>query len=93
MEHDEETIRTSDWVVDIGPAAGEHGGEVIASGPLEVVLAEPRSVTGAYLRGERAVPIPAKRRKGNGRALVVRGAREHNLQDIDVRFPLGTFTA
>jgi excinuclease ABC subunit A len=93
VEHDEETIRTADWVVDIGPAAGEHGGEVIVSGTLETVLAEPRSVTGAYLRGERSVPIPPQRREGNGKALVVRGARAHNLKDLDVAFPLGTFTA
>ncbi len=93
VEHDEETIRVADWVVDIGPAAGEHGGEVIASGPLEAVLAEQRSVTGAFLRGERTVPVPLERRAGNGSALVVRGAREHNLKDLDVRFPLGTFTA
>ena len=93
VEHDEETIRTADWVVDIGPGAGEHGGEIIANGPIEAVLAEPRSVTGAFLRGERAVPIPEKRRKGNGKKLVVKGARQHNLQDLNVRFPLGTFTA
>ena len=93
VEHDEETIRVADWVVDIGPAAGEHGGEVIASGPLKTVLAEKRSVTGAFLRGERGVPVPEERRVGNGSALVVRGAREHNLKDLDVRFPLGTFTA
>ncbi len=93
VEHDEETIRTADWVLDIGPRAGEHGGEVIASGPLEVVLAEPRSITGAYLRGELTVPIPARRRRGNGKKLVVRGAREHNLKRIDVTFPLGTFVA
>jgi excinuclease ABC subunit A len=93
VEHDEETIRTADWVIDIGPGAGEHGGEIIANGPLEAVLAEPRSITGAYLRGERAVPIPEKRRKGNHKKLVVRGAREHNLRKIDVRVPLGTFTA
>ncbi|MDP8904963.1 MAG: excinuclease ABC subunit UvrA, partial [Chloroflexota bacterium] len=93
VEHDEETIRTADWVLDIGPGAGEHGGEVIASGPLSAVLAEPRSITGAYLRGERSVPTPARRREGNGRALVVRGARAHNLKGIDVRFPLGTMTA
>ncbi len=91
VEHDEETIRTADWVIDIGPGAGEHGGEIIANGPLEVLLAEPRSITGAFLRGERQVPVPARRRRGNGRALVVRGAREHNLRDIDVRFPLGEF--
>ncbi|HEU4919146.1 MAG TPA: excinuclease ABC subunit UvrA [Candidatus Limnocylindrales bacterium] len=93
VEHDEETIRTADWVVDIGPGAGEHGGEIIANGPLEAVLAEPRSITGAYLRGERSVPIPEIRRKGNRKRLVVRGAREHNLRGIDVKVPLGTFTA
>jgi len=93
VEHDEETIRTADWVLDIGPGAGEHGGEVVASGPLEVILAEPRSITGAYLRGERSVPIPDLRRTGSGRGLEVKGARAHNLRDIDVRFPLGTFTA
>jgi excinuclease ABC subunit A len=93
VEHDEETIRTADWVVDIGPGAGEHGGEIIANGPLEVVLAEPRSITGAYLRGERSVPIPEVRRRGSGKELVVRGAREHNLQGIDFHVPLGTFLA
>jgi excinuclease ABC subunit A len=93
VEHDEETIRTADWVVDIGPGAGEHGGEIIANGPLEVVLAEPRSVTGAFLRGERSVPLPATRRRGNGKRLELRGAREHNLRDVDLRVPLGTFVA
>jgi excinuclease ABC subunit A len=93
VEHDEETIRTADWVVDIGPGAGEHGGEIIANGPLEVVLAEPRSITGAFLRGERSVPLPATRRQGNGKQLEIRGARQHNLRDIDLRVPLGTFVA
>jgi len=93
VEHDEETIRTADWVIDIGPGAGEHGGEIIANGPLEAVLSEPRSITGAFLRGERSVPVPDRRRRGNGRHLVVRGAREHNLRGIDVEFPLGTFIA
>ena len=93
VEHDEETIRTADWVIDIGPGAGEHGGEIIANGRLEAVLDEPRSITGAYLRGERAVPIPSERRKGSGKRLVVRGARQHNLKGLDVEFPLGTFTA
>jgi excinuclease ABC subunit A len=93
VEHDEETIRTADWVVDIGPGAGEHGGEIIASGPLEAVLGEPRSITGAFLRGERHVPIPASRRRGNGRQIVVRGARQHNLRGIDVAFPLGRFVS
>ena len=93
VEHDEETIRTADWVIDIGPGAGEHGGEVIANGPLEALLGEPRSITGAYLRGEQFVPVPAGRRKGSGKELVVRGARAHNLRNIDVRFPLGRFIA
>jgi excinuclease ABC subunit A len=93
VEHDEETIRTADWVVDIGPGAGEHGGEIIAAGPLEAVLAEPRSITGAFLKGERTVPIPASRRQGNGCALTIRGAREHNLKNVDVAFPLGKFVS
>ena len=93
VEHDEETIRTADWVIDIGPGAGEHGGEIIANGPLEVILAEPRSITGAYLRGELMVEVPKTRRKGSGQSLVVRGAREHNLKNVDVAFPLGRFVA
>ncbi|HEU5203457.1 MAG TPA: excinuclease ABC subunit UvrA [Candidatus Limnocylindrales bacterium] len=93
VEHDEETIRTADWVIDIGPGAGEHGGEIIANGSLEAVLSEPRSITGAYLRGERAVPIPKHRRRGNGKALEVRGAREHNLKKVNLRIPLATFMA
>ena len=93
VEHDEETIRVADWVVDIGPAAGEHGGEVIASGPLKDVLEEKRSLTGAYLRGEQMVAVPDVRRAGNGKVLMVKGAREHNLKDLDVGFPLGMFTA
>ena len=71
VEHDEETIRTADWVIDIGPGAGEHGGEIIANGSIEAVLAEPRSITGAYLRGERSVPVPKRRRRGNGKTLEV----------------------
>jgi excinuclease ABC subunit A len=93
VEHDEETIRSADWVIDIGPGAGEHGGEIVASGPLEAILAEPRSITGAYLRGERSIPISATRRLGSGAAIVVRGAREHNLKNLDVAFPLGRFVA
>jgi excinuclease ABC subunit A len=93
VEHDEETIRTADWVVDIGPGAGEHGGEIIANGPIETLLAEPRSITGAYLRGDRSVPIPAERRVGQRKAITVHGAREHNLKDIDVEIPLGRFVA
>jgi excinuclease ABC subunit A len=93
VEHDEETIRTADWVIDIGPGAGEHGGEIVANGPLEAILAEPRSITGAYLRGERSVAIPTSRRAGSGQSIVVRGAREHNLKNLDVAFPLGCFVA
>jgi excinuclease ABC subunit A len=91
VEHDEETIRSADWVVDIGPGAGAQGGEVVAVGPLERILATPRSVTGQYLSRTRAIPLPARRRDGTGSALVIRGAREHNLKRIDVRFPLGEF--
>src|SRR6188508_3215755 len=97
VEHDEETIRSADWVIDIGPAAGEHGGRLIHSGPLEGLLENRRSITAAYLRGDKAVPIPRRRRNGkqNGRgeALVIRGARENNLKGIDVTFPLGKFVA
>jgi excinuclease ABC subunit A len=93
VEHDEETIRTADWVIDIGPGPGEHGGEIVASGPLETILAAPRSITGAYLRGELSVAIPDRRRAGSGQSLVVRGAREHNLKNLDVAFPLGCFVS
>jgi excinuclease ABC subunit A len=93
VEHDEETIRSADWVIDIGPGAGEHGGRLIHSGPLEELLASPESITAAYLRGDRSVPVPARRRKGSGRWLTVRGAAENNLRDVDVRFPLGRFVA
>jgi excinuclease ABC subunit A len=93
VEHDEETIRTADWIVDIGPGAGEHGGEVVAEGTIEDILSEPRSITGAYLSGRRRIPVPTRRRKPRTEAIVVRGAREHNLKDIDVRIPLGQFVA
>ncbi len=93
VEHDEETIRSADWVIDIGPRAGEHGGELIHSGPLDGLLENPSSITGAYLRGERSVPIPARRRNGKGERIVVRNARENNLKGIDVAFPLGRFVA
>ena len=91
VEHDEETIRSADWVVDIGPGAGAEGGRVVASGPLERILAAPASITGQYLSGKRSIPIPRRRREGNGGALVIRGAGEHNLKRIDVRIPLGMF--
>jgi excinuclease ABC subunit A len=91
VEHDEETIREADWIVDIGPGAGAHGGRVVASGPLAAILKTPASITGQYLSGARRIPIPPRRRPGSGGALVVRGAREHNLRTIDVRIPLGRF--
>jgi len=94
VEHDEDTIRQADWVVDIGPGAGEHGGQVLVSGTVEELLAHPDSMTGAYLSGRRRIEIPAVRRPVTpGRELVVEGAREHNLKDVDVTFPLGCFVA
>lgn len=92
VEHDEDTIRTADWVVDIGPGAGEHGGYVVAEGTPEDIKKSRKSITGAYLRGEKYISIPEKRRKGNGLFLTVKGASEHNLKHIDVLFPLGAFT-
>jgi excinuclease ABC subunit A len=93
VEHDEETIRSADYMVDIGPAAGEHGGEIIAAGTVEEVLRDPHSLTAAFLRGDRAIPVPRQRRAGNGKKLVVRGAKANNLKNLDVAVPLGTFTA
>jgi len=93
VEHDEDTIRNADWVIDIGPRAGEHGGELIHSGTLDGLLDNERSITAAYLRGDKRIPVPARRRRGNGEWLTVRGARENNLQGIDVGFPLGEFVA
>jgi excinuclease ABC subunit A len=89
IEHDEETIRTADYIVDIGPGAGEHGGRIVGAGTLDELLEVPDSITAAFLRGERSIPMPSRRRKGNGSMLVVRGATENNLKNIDVYFPLG----
>jgi excinuclease ABC subunit A len=89
VEHDEETIRTADWILDLGPGAGEHGGEVVTEGQLDVILDNPDSLTGAYLSRRLRVPIPDKRRTGNGKSLRVIGARENNLKDIAVNIPLG----
>ncbi|MCX4688304.1 excinuclease ABC subunit UvrA [Kitasatospora purpeofusca] len=94
VEHDEDTIKMADWVVDIGPGAGEHGGKVVHSGSLKQLLANKESLTGQYLSGKRSIPIPAARRaRDKKRQLTVHGAREHNLKDVTVGFPLGTFTA
>ncbi len=94
VEHDEDTIRNADWVVDIGPGAGEHGGQIVVSGTVQDLLACPDSATGAYLSRRRTIPTPAVRRpRTRGRDLTVLGAREHNLQGIDVVFPLGCFVA
>ncbi len=91
VEHDEAMIRAADWIIDLGPGAGEKGGEVVVAGTLEDILNHPISLTGAYLSGRRRIPLPRQRRPGNGHFLVVRGAREHNLKNIDVRIPLGLF--
>ena len=91
VEHDEDTMRAADWIVDIGPGAGVHGGELVCSGTFDDICACERSVTGQYLSGKRRIPVPEKRRPGSGRLLTVRGATEHNLKNIDVSFKLGAF--
>nr|NLI51033.1 excinuclease ABC subunit UvrA [Propionibacterium sp.] len=93
VEHDEDTIRVADHIVDIGPGAGEHGGRVVVSGSLAALLASEESLTGAYLSGRRAIPVPAVRRPGNGRSITVHGAVENNLRDVTVRVPLGVMVA
>jgi excinuclease ABC subunit A len=93
VEHDEDTIRASDFIVDIGPGAGEHGGNVVYAGPVKGILRHEGSITGEYLSGRRTIPVPKSRRTTGSDAIVVKGAREHNLKKIDVRIPLGMFVA
>ena len=93
VEHDEDTMRAADFLVDIGPGAGVHGGELIAAGTPEEVMACENSITGQYLSGKRCIPVPTKRREGNGKKLTVFGAKENNLKNIDVEIPLGKFVA
>lgn len=92
VEHDEDTMREADFVVDIGPGAGIHGGEVVCAGPLNTIMSCPKSITGQYLSGEKQIPIPEKRRKGTGNYLKITGAAENNLKNVTVKIPLGTFT-
>ena len=92
VEHDEDTMREADFIVDVGPGAGSHGGEIVAAGSLEEICGNPRSITGQYLSGAKKIPVPSVRRPGNGNFLTVRGATENNLKGIDVSIPLGTLT-
>ena len=92
VEHDEDTMRAADHIVDVGPGAGSHGGRIVVSGSLEDVLNCEESITGQYLSGKKAIPLPVSRRAGNGHQLVIEGAAENNLKDVDVSIPLGTFT-
>ncbi|MGI6165597.1 MAG: excinuclease ABC subunit UvrA [Limnochordia bacterium] len=91
VEHDEDTIRSADWIVDIGPGAGSRGGEIVAEGTLEDIMACPRSITGQFLSNAQSIEVPPTRRKGSGKFLKIKGARQHNLKDIDVTIPLGVF--
>lgn len=93
VEHDEDTMRQADWLIDVGPGAGDFGGQIVASGTPEDVVKNKKSITGQYLSGAKEIPVPLERRKGNGRVLGVKGASENNLQNIDVTFPLGKFIA
>ena len=92
VEHDEDTMRAADYIVDVGPGAGSHGGEIVAAGTLEDIIAQPASLTGQYLSGVKKIPVPSKRRQGNGNKLQISGAAENNLKEIDVDIPLGTLT-
>jgi len=93
VEHDEAMMRAADWIIDMGPGAGVHGGHVVAEGDIEVLKASEASITGAYLSGRREIPVPKERREGNSKSLYIRGARENNLKNIDVEIPLGKFVA
>ncbi|MBE6926730.1 MAG: excinuclease ABC subunit UvrA [Ruminococcaceae bacterium] len=92
VEHDEDTMRAADYIVDVGPGAGSHGGEIVAAGTLDEIIAEPQSITGQYLSGYKKIPVPSARRGGNGKFLKVEGATENNLKDVDVSIPLGTLS-
>ena len=92
VEHDEDTIRAADFVVDVGPGAGVHGGEIVCAGTVQDIMNCPQSITGKYLSGELTIPVPSERRQGNGHSIVVRGARKNNLKNIDVTIPLGCMT-
>ena len=92
VEHDEDTMRAADFIVDVGPGAGSHGGEIVEAGTLDDILNNPRSVTGQYLSGAKKIPVPSQRRTGNGKSLKVFGAEENNLKNVDVEIPLGTLT-
>jgi len=92
VEHDEDTMRAADYIVDVGPGAGSHGGRIVASGSLQDIMENPESVTGQYLSGFKKIPVPSRRRAGNGQKLEIQGAEENNLKKVDVSVPLGTFT-
>ncbi len=93
VEHDEEMMRSSDYIIDIGPGAGEHGGRVVGAGPIDAIMANPDSITGQYLSGKQRIEMPRQRRDGNGKDLIIKGARENNLRHIDVTIPLGRFVS
>lgn len=93
VEHDEDTMLAADYLIDIGPGAGVHGGEVISAGTPEEVMNDEKSLTGQYLSGEKFIPLPLERRKPDGRYIEVKGAKENNLKNVSVKFPLGVFAA
>ena len=92
VEHDEDTMYAADYIVDVGPGAGIHGGEIVCTGTVKDIIKCKKSITGAYLSGRKKIPVPEERRKGNGKFLTVKGAKQNNLKNIDVKIPLGTFT-